>query len=91
MFSWTSNGCCCYTTSDVHIPNIKDSKKLSVIQREKIYKVIIQKALSIGIGFVDSKTIDKINIREATFNAMDIAVQSLTVKPDKALIDGFSR
>ena len=74
----------------VHIPNIKDSKKLSVIQREKIYKVISQKALSIGIGMVDSKTIDKINIREATFNAMDMAVQSLTVKPDKALIDGFS-
>ena len=65
---------------NVSIPNIKDSKKLSIIQREKIYKVITQKALSIGIGIVDSKTIDKINIREATFSAMDIAVQSLICK-----------
>jgi ribonuclease HII len=75
--------------SDDHtIEGLRDSKKLSKIQREKLYPIIIKQAMGIGIGQVDVKTIDKINIREATLNAMQIALGNLPRRPDKALIDG---
>ena len=75
--------------SDDHtIEGLRDSKKLSKIQREKLYPIIIKQAMGIGIGQVDVKTIDKINIREATLKAMQIALGNLPRRPDKALIDG---
>ena len=72
------------------ITGLRDSKKLSEKKRELLYDVIFEKAASIGIGKVDVKTIDRINIREATFKAMQIALGSLSTKPDKALIDGYA-
>ena len=71
-----------------NIHGLKDSKKLSKKKREELYPLITEKAISIGIGKIDEKTIDKINIRQATFKAMQIALGRLTPKPDKALIDG---
>ena len=72
------------------ITGLRDSKKLSQKKREFLYDDILIKAVSIGIGKVDVKTIDRINIREATFKAMQIALGSLSTKPDKALIDGYA-
>ena len=72
------------------ITGLRDSKKLSQKKREILYDDILKKAVSIGIGKVDVKTIDLINIREATFKAMQIALGSLSTKPDKALIDGYA-
>ena len=71
-----------------NIHGLKDSKKLSKKKREELYTLITEKAISVGIGEIDEKTIDKINIRQATFKAMRIALGKLTPRPDKALIDG---
>ena len=73
---------------DHTIEGLRDSKKLSKAKREKLFPIIQKQALGIGIGEVDVKTIDQINIREATFKAMQIALGNLPIKPDKALIDG---
>ena len=71
-----------------HDPRITDSKKLSPAQRERLYGVIYQHALSVGIGIVDSGEIDRINILQASLQAMTMAVQNLAPRPDHLLIDG---
>jgi len=73
---------------DHTIEGLRDSKKLSKIKREKLFPIIQEQALGIGIGLVDVKTIDEINIRGGTLKAMQIALGNLPIKPDKALIDG---
>ncbi len=70
-------------------PEIKDSKKLSEKKREKLYDIIMKDAISIGIGIVDEKKIDEINIYEATKVAMKMAIDNLDVKPDYILIDAM--
>jgi len=72
---------------DIVIPGINDSKKLSEAKREFLYEEIKQKAAAVGIGIVDEKTIDEINILQATLMAMRIAIGNLSVKPDYLLID----
>jgi len=59
---------------DHTIEGLRDSKKLSKLKREKLFPIIQEQALGIGIGLVDVKTIDEINIREATLKAMQIAL-----------------
>ena len=49
---------------------INDSKKLTEKKREILYDVIMNDALTVGIGIVDAKTIDEINIYEASKLAM---------------------
>lgn len=66
---------------------IDDSKKLSPRKREKAYREILKKA-SVGIGIVDEKTIDRINIYQATKKAMELALKNLSAKPDYVLVDG---
>lgn len=73
---------------DCEIEGINDSKKLSEKKREALYDVIISKAIAYSVSMTDAKTIDEINILQATFLAMRNAVSSLKVKPDIALIDG---
>ncbi len=70
------------------IEGINDSKKLSEKKREKLFDIIIEKALAYSIEFVDAQTIDEINILQATFLAMRTAVENLEMQPDVALIDG---
>lgn len=70
------------------IEGINDSKKLSEKKREKLFDIIIEKALAYSIEMVDAKTVDEINILQATFLAMRNAVANLEIKPDVALIDG---
>ena len=72
----------------LEIDGLNDSKKLSEKKREALYDIITEKALSYSVCLVDEKTIDKINILQATFKAMRNAVKGLSVKPDCALIDG---
>jgi ribonuclease HII len=71
-----------------YIKGLDDSKKLTPLQREKIYKVIFHKALYIGIGIVSEKVIDKKNILQATLLSMKKAVVKLAKKPDYILVDG---
>ena len=73
---------------DHTIEGLRDSKKISKKRRESLFPLIYEQAIDIGTGEVDVKTIDKINIREATFKAMKMALDDLSTIPDRALIDG---
>ncbi|MCJ7495708.1 MAG: ribonuclease HII [Deltaproteobacteria bacterium] len=68
---------------------IDDSKKLSPEQREKIFSLILQQAAAVGIGVVDAREIDRLNILRASLKAMEQAVQNLPLSPDFLLIDGI--
>lgn len=74
--------------SDCVIEGLNDSKKLTEKKREALFDEIKEKALAYGIASADEKEIDEINILNATFLAMKRAIDSLSVKPDLALIDG---
>jgi ribonuclease HII len=71
-----------------NIPEVNDSKKLTAFKRETLYDQIISNCLTFGIGVIDVSTIDEINILNATFKAMHIAIDNLTIEPDYILIDG---
>lgn len=73
---------------DLEIPGLNDSKKLTDKKRRELYDVIVEQAVAYGIALVDEKTIDEINILQATFRAMVQAVAQLSVQPDLALVDG---
>ncbi len=66
---------------------INDSKKLTHKKREKAYEEIMKKAC-VGVGIVDEKTIDDINIYKATVKAMQIAISNLHIPPDYVIVDG---
>lgn len=70
------------------IPGLNDSKQLTDKKRRELYPIIQEEALAYGISFVDEKTIDEVNILNATFMAMKDAISQLSIKPDLALIDG---
>ena len=82
--------CAIILPTDHSIKGLKDSKKLSKKRREELLPIIKDQAISIGLGESDVKTIDKYNIREATFMAMRNALGNLDRKPVRALIDGES-
>lgn len=73
---------------DLEIPGLTDSKKLTDKKRRELFPVIQEQAVAYGIGFASQQEIDEINILQATFLAMQRALDQLTVKPDLALIDG---
>lgn len=75
---------------DVEITGIDDSKKLSPKKREALYDKITDIAVSYAIFSVDEKEIDEINILNATYKAMNGAVNQLSPKPDYVIIDGNS-
>lgn len=75
---------------DAVIDGINDSKKLSEKKREELYDIIIENALAYSVFSVDEKTIDEVNILNATHMAMNGAVDNLFPKPDFVLIDGNS-
>lgn len=70
------------------IEGLADSKKLSEKKRELLAREIKQKALSWAIGRAEAEEIDQINILQATFLAMQRAVEQLSIKPDHLQIDG---
>lgn len=74
--------------ANLEIPGLTDSKKLTDKKRRELYPVIMEQAIAYGIGFASEQEIDEINILQATFLAMQRAIDQLSVKPDLALIDG---
>lgn len=72
----------------LEIEGLNDSKKLSERKREKLYDEITAQALSYGIAFASVEEIEKYNILEATFLAMNRAIAQLSPRPALALIDG---
>ena len=76
-------------SKEQNIPKVlKDSKKMTVLQRERVAKDLMQHSLAWSLGVATSREIEAINILQASLLAMKRAVQNLTVLPDKILIDG---
>ncbi len=73
---------------DIDLPGVRDSKQLNARQRETLCATIFSTARAIGIGSIEAAKIDRINILQATFQAMLLAVQGLPLSPDLLLIDG---
>ena len=73
---------------DLEIPGLTDSKKLTDKKRRELFPIIKEQAIAYGIGLASEAEIDEINILQATFLAMQRALDQLRVKPDLALIDG---
>ena len=69
------------------IEGVNDSKKLSEKKREQLFDTIKERAVAYSVGIVDEKTIDEINILEATRLAMKKAVDGLSTKAQYALVD----
>ena len=67
---------------------VADSKKLTARKREKLFPQIQETVLAWQIWEIDSKTIDKINILQASLLAMRKAIENLTIEPDLCLVDG---
>lgn len=72
---------------DLMLEEINDSKKLTEKKREKLFDLIIERALAYSIVEVDEKTIDEINILNATKLGMKKALDTVQIKPDIVLID----
>ncbi len=74
--------------SDFSHPLLNDSKQLSDKQRRLLRPIIEEKALAYCVAFVNNEEIDKINILQASFLAMNRAIEGLKQKPELLLIDG---
>lgn len=70
------------------IKGLADSKKLTALQRDKLYDEIRAKALCCSVAMATVEEIDQLNILQATMLAMKRAVEGLRLKPHKALVDG---
>lgn len=75
---------------DSFIEGVNDSKKVSEKKREKLYEEITSEAISYGVGIVDQKEIDEINILNATKHAVTMAIEKLNPKPDIILVDALT-
>ncbi len=73
---------------DVNIPGLNDSKKLSDKRRREMFPLIKEQAIAYSIAFATEEEIDDINILQATYLAMQRAIDGLQTKADFALIDG---
>lgn len=72
-----------------NLEGLTDSKKLSEKKREQYYEILQRDAIAIGVGVVDAKKIDEINIYEASRLAMMKALENLKIKPDYVLSDAM--
>lgn len=75
---------------DSFIEGVNDSKKISEKKREKIYEQIIEEAISYSVGIVDQKTIDEINILNATKLGVKLALEGLKQRPDVIMVDALN-
>ena len=72
------------------IEGLKDSKQLTPKQRDRLSDEIYSVAVSVGIGSVDNRVVDKLNVLEATLLAMQQAIEELSPQPDYLLVDGIN-
>jgi len=77
-----------FEAGDEKLKLIADSKKLNSNRREELFSVISEQFGGVGIGICDNKTVDKINVFQASFLAMKKALGDLRQKPDFVLLDG---
>lgn len=74
--------------ANIEIPGLNDSKKLTDKKRRELFPIIKEKAIAYSIALASHTEIDEINILQATYLAMERAINGLSVKPQMALIDG---
>jgi ribonuclease HII len=72
------------------IPGLTDSKQVPEQERERLFDIIRERAICYGMGVVDERTIDDVNILQATIIAMERALETLTLQPDYLLIDALT-
>ncbi|HYA89052.1 MAG TPA: ribonuclease HII [Nitrospirota bacterium] len=72
------------------IPGVTDSKQVSEKKRDKLFDIIRQQAICYGIGIVDERTIDDVNIYQATIIAMERSLKALHPQPDYLLLDAIT-
>ncbi|MCK9420132.1 MAG: ribonuclease HII [Nitrospirae bacterium] len=72
------------------IPGLTDSKQVPEQERERLFEVIQARAVCYGVGIADERTIDLVNILQATIIAMERALQALDPQPDYLLLDAIS-
>jgi ribonuclease HII len=75
---------------NIHIPGLTDSKQVSERDREKIFALIQAQAVCYAIGIADERTIQEINIYQATILAMERAIQAIAPRPDYLLLDAIT-
>ena len=80
---------CVILPVNYHLDGLTDSKKLSEKKRNEYYDIIMRDAISIGIGEISAKTIDEVNIYEASKLAMISAINNMKIKPEYLLIDAM--
>lgn len=73
---------------NLKIPGLDDSKKITEEMRYELRDIIEEKAISYAVASLTPKTIDKVNILNASFLAMHRAISKLKVIPELLLIDG---
>ncbi len=73
------------------IEGVNDSKKVSEKKREELYDKIIEEAIAYGVGIIDEKKIDDINILNATKLGLTTSLKELQVKPDLILVDALNK
>jgi ribonuclease HII len=74
---------------DCSLPGVNDSKLIAPKQRAVLYGRILDKCLAWGVGIVNSRRIDEVNIRNADFEAMKKAYARLGLVPDYTIVDGW--
>lgn len=75
---------------DSFIEGVNDSKKISEKKREKLYDIITNEAIAYSVGIVDQKTIDEINILNATKLGVKLALEGLKQKPEVIMVDALN-
>ncbi len=73
---------------DFYHPLLNDSKQLNEKQRDLLRPIVEKESIAFAVASVDNETIDKINILQASFTAMHLCIDRLTVIPEFLLIDG---
>jgi ribonuclease HII len=81
---------CSLMPKESMIEGVNDSKKISEKKREKLYDLILDEAISYGIGIVDQKEIDEINILQATKKGLTEAIKQMEIKPNVILVDALN-
>lgn len=80
---------CVILPDSFSLDGLTDSKKLTEKKREEFFDKIMEQAVSVGIGIIDEKKIDEVNIYEATKLAMKEAINNCSIKPEHILIDAM--
>lgn len=81
----------CIMPRNSMIEGVNDSKKVSEKKREELFEIITNEAISYGVGIIDPKEIDRINILNATKEGLTMAVKELNPRPDLIIVDALTK